>query len=227
MLDCAASADLFHCPTKWELYEQLKANMPPGRAWQNPDAPGERYFFDPSAEAEVFETGLSGAGTEPEVENLTIMEQCLAAIAEVLEWLHERICQLIEEMFCDTTNELALEWAQEFGFPDACEPYANLCAKVYAKGGASLEFLRSLAVRVNAAIVVDDKSTDAAIDPNTVRIQVPGLETAPPPVPLIPFHAGAIVAGHRSPCFSSEDALAICMIERVRHAHLLIDYEVI
>lgn len=108
MSDCAHPLSFDICPTQDELRPQILALLPRGRAW-----------------------GEGGPAREPG----GVIYGFFDAVAAVFAFLHAQICALALEFFCQTqslTNDL---WLEEYGLPDGCDPYPNLCAKVAALGG--------------------------------------------------------------------------------------------
>lgn len=222
MIVCSGSSEPFHCPTKWELWRSLLAKLPRGRAWQTHEEILERYQLGSTSEVGEYEVSSSGLGQEPTLEQLTVMQQFWAAFAGALEFVHSRACALLAEFYCSTTTELRTEWGIEFGFPDPCEAYDSLCAKVTAREDPTLAGLRAVVrSRFGVEIEIDDSGTDPEVDPDTIRVRIPAEGPAP-----IPFHADALVADCTPPCPPVPDNI-ICLIERLRHAHVKPIYEVV
>ncbi len=46
----------------------------------------------------------------------------------------QRFCVLIDEFFCSSAVETLDIWALEYGVPDGCDPFADVCEKVNAVG---------------------------------------------------------------------------------------------
>ena len=146
-LYCPAPVDdPFFCPTQIDIWRQIMALLPPGRAWQNhEESIADRVELGSSSQVGPYELGDSPLGTESVVELKTVMERYWYAHAGVLEYLHQRACALIDEMFCESVAELAEAWRIEFGFPDPCDPWDTLCEKVRAMGGATCAYLAGIA----------------------------------------------------------------------------------
>lgn len=231
--------DPLRCYTKWELWRQIMALLPRGDAWQSNEDIFERYpdfSTGVGQDGAVFEAGASSIGIEPEPRRLTVMQRYWAAFAEVLEHTHGRICALIPEMFCGSIRETLPEWAAEYGFPDSCEPWDNICDKVRASGGASCAYLQSLAARLGYTITCIDCGPSLAradamtadctpvceCAPNVIRIQIPASQAAG----YVPFAADAAVADCTPVCPTPPDAV-VCLIERFKPAHVKAIYEVI
>lgn len=231
---CTATADRFRCPTKWDLWRQTMALLPRGRAWQSHEEIVERFETGHNSQVGTFEVGVTGIGAEPVIEDLTRLEQYWAAHAEVLEYLHQRACALIEEFFCATTVEQRAEWGIDYGFPDPCEPWEHLCDKVAAQGGATCDYLAEVAWRRGWAIRCRDclESPGATADcavadcaavctcpPNTLWIEI-DMAASPAAVstPVLAISDMA-VAGCNVTC-PPEVAQLVCLIERIKPAHI-------
>lgn len=230
MSTCAPSAQTFFCPTKWQLWRQIIALLPRGRAWQTHEGP-------------VY--GATEAG-DPDVDTLTVMEQFWAAYAEVLEYLHQRACALIEEFFCETMQELRPEWFTEWGFPDPCEPFDNVCEKMRATGGNRCEYFVALAaargwslecidcaslpdVAESADCMAADCSSPSCDDdcgPDTIILIIHTAESPAYVSPLINNAADCMAADCSSLCDPTVAPLQ-CLIERVRPAHTKVIYRVL
>jgi uncharacterized protein YmfQ (DUF2313 family) len=234
---CAGAAPRFFCPTKWQLFAQLMALLPRGRAWQTHEAVAEFHPGHAAAYGTVEAGGALGAGAEGGFERLSVLQQYWAAVAEVLEHLHQRACALLDEMFCASTRELGLEWGADYGFPDPCEPWDTLCAKVAAEGGATCGYLAELASRLGfKAYCADACNAPAGCGPagcvlaasgtaNRIHIVIVAAES--PAMTDVPnFAAGCLVAGGTPPCPPVPEAV-ICLIERFKPAHVMATYEVI
>jgi uncharacterized protein YmfQ (DUF2313 family) len=237
IVSCSAGTTSFRCPTKWEIWRQLIALLPRGRAWQTHEQVGE-FFTGHNSQVGTFEVGDTGLGSEPNVERLTVMQQFWAAYAEVLEYLHQRACLLIEEFFCRTINETADEWRREFGYPDACDPWHSLCDKVKALGGSTCSYLQSLAADRGWALSCSEcdttsngpradcarsdcaKTCDCAINTIWVTIRL-DQSTA---------YVKPKMRGARADCATADTAVAgpcppgaeplQCLIERYKPAHV-------
>ena len=149
MTGCARSGDPFVCPDKWTLFQSITALLPRGRAWQSHE--------------DVLEISPPGGEVWPPDNpwgaRLTVMQQFWAAAAEVLAYLHERACALVQEFFCSTLLETRDAWETEFGFPDACEVYDSVCEKVTAVAGVTCAYYAQIASRRGWAITCWDCTT--------------------------------------------------------------------
>lgn len=240
MTTCVSSIeDPFRCPTKWELWRQILALLPRGRAWQTHEEVAERWDPDLSSQVGTFEVGATGVGTEVDLTRLTVMQQYWAAYAEVLEDLHQRACALIEEFFCATTTEQRAEWGIDYGVPGDCEPWDTLCDKVAAQGGATCAYLASLAARLGYAIQCIDCTSaatancaeadltpiDCECEPGTIVIRIIA-DQSPAMVQPTPFEADAAVANCTPPCVAAPEAVE-CLINKYKPAHVKAIIEVV
>lgn len=237
--------DPFRCPTKWELWRQILALLPRGRAWQTHESVAERWEDGPGSQVGTFEVGATGVAPPPPEDKLTVLQQFWAAYAEVLEHLHQRGCALLDEMFCATTTELRAEWGVDYGVPGDCEPWDTLCDKVRAQGGATCGYLAELAARLRWTIVCQECAIDGRARASRMRASCSGARscgscptvptiyiriiTAASPAYLRPTKsnlAGRMMAGCNRQC----DAVpygVFCLIEKFKPAHVRAIYEVI
>jgi len=232
------SRQSFFCPTKWQLWRQILSLLPRGRAWQTHIEFVERWpDSGPPAQLGLYELGETGLGYEPAVERLTVMQQFWAAYAEVLEFLHQRACALIEEFFCSTVHELRDEWMVEYGFPDPCDPYASLCDKVRAQGGATCAYLAELAAARGWMLTCSECSAErhavagcasagcaktCGCPANTIWVTV-HLDRSPAYQPALRRYARAGLARAGSAAASRcpvEAEPLQCLIERFKPAHV-------
>lgn len=218
MITCTPSSLAFFCPTKWQLFRQIKGLLPPGRAFQTHDAAQAFTTGDETAQHGTYEIGSTGLGAEAAVPALTPMEQFWAAFAEVLEDLHRRACALLDEMFCQSVDEMFPEWAAEWGFPDECLPYTALCEKTIAIGGATCAYLQEVAWR--RGWLISCSSTHNQI---TVTIHAEGSPAYGGPSRQ--NRAGMMISGCNA-CADAGAAALVCLIERIKPAHVLAEYEI-
>lgn len=238
MTACAIGADDFRCPTKPDLLDEILALLPRGRAWQTHEDLAEILLGTDPAEVEEYEVGATGLGVEHGIALPTVMQQFWSAYATELEYLHQRACALLEEMFCATTVELRGEWGVDYGYPDACLPYDTLCEKVRAEGGATCAYFVGLAARLGYAIECIDCTGGAeagcaeagldqlcVCDPGVMLIRIDRY-ASPALVLGAPFEAGAAEAGCTPPCPPVPEDLE-CLINRLKPAHVKAIFEVI
>lgn len=108
------------CPTTDEMRPQVFALLPRGRAWQTHDG-----------------------GPWPS----TMLYGFWSAVASMRAWFNQRMCDMREEFFCATTNEMRDVWMAQYGLPDDCDPFPDLCTKVGALGSQRCEYFRDVAAR--------------------------------------------------------------------------------
>lgn len=218
-ISCAPPSDAFRCPTKWDLFDQLRHLLPRGRAWQTHDVAQAYRTGDDTSQFGSYQIGHTGLGEETIVPALTVLEQFWAAFAEVLGTFYERACALTNEMFCATVSETLPEWAEEWGFPDPCLPYTALCEKTIAVGGSTCAYF----VEVAAARgwVVTCSSAHAEM---TVTVDLDASPAYQPPSSL--NRAGSMISGCND-CADAGSALLVCLIERIKPAHVKAIYETV
>jgi hypothetical protein len=113
------------CPTAEEITPQLIAMLPRGRAWSTHD--GGPY---PGTPAWGF----------------------WRAVAAVWADVNAAICAMAPEFFCASQTVTHDVWLDEYGLPDGCDPFPDLCAKVAAVGGARCEYITAIAARAGWAV---------------------------------------------------------------------------
>lgn len=101
-----------HCPTQPEVRDAALALLPRGRAW-----------------------GTHDGGPWPN----SVLYDFWSAVGAFFAYLYARVCKLRYEFFCRTHDETHDLWMLEYGLPDSCDPYPDLCSKVTAIGGARCE----------------------------------------------------------------------------------------
>lgn len=236
--------DPFRCPTKQEYLEQLLTLLPRGRAWQSHESATSAIvdrFPDVAAECGELQCGDGQLGTPGLVIERTTMAAYWAAYAEVCEYFSQRACKLLDEFFCQTIDETEDWWADDYGFPDPCDPWDDLCEKVAALGGATCEYLTWAAARRGWTIDCRDcSSSDVAevgcifvgqglelcadCDANTVIITIDVLNSpAFTEAPYRPGLAGNARAGCTVLCEPSPQQIE-CLIERIKPAHVDVIY---
>lgn len=190
--------------------------LPSGRAWQ---------------------THEQNAGLQD-----TVLKRFWWAFAAELERLHQRLCALLPEFFCLTMDETRDLWEVEYGFPDPCDPYEDVCVKVAATGGARCEYFTDVAARYGWAIeCVELSNTDV---PTTgcawvgctslcrrrahellIRVildESPAWEGVYGSQP----YSGCAYVGAVELC-GPDASLVECLIERIKPAHVLATYELV
>jgi uncharacterized protein YmfQ (DUF2313 family) len=120
------------CPDHEQMLASVQALTPRGRAWQN---------------SPVVEPGE------------TVQRQFWRALSYPFFLLNQRLCKLVDEFFCETAEETLDTWAQEYGFPDPCDPFADLCAKVDAVGDSTIAYAVAAAAERGWAISIAESWT--------------------------------------------------------------------
>lgn len=224
------------CPTLDDTARAVLALLPRGRAWANHEGGPEPYRiapFDPAA--------FDPADFDTDARAGTVLYRFWEAYAKVLQFFVDRMCALRLEMFCATVSETRDNWLAEYGLPDACDPFPDLCMKVAAIGGTRCEYYASVAARGGWSITCLDEFATCAAQPGarfkagcaqpgrrakaTLQINVDlGSSPAYSAGPRRPPKAGRLKAGLSLSCGPDISALE-CLLARVVHAEILIIYE--
>lgn len=204
----AAPTDTDRCPSVDECLSTLLALLPRGRAWQTHD-------------------GGPRAGS--------ILWRFWRAVARVLAFANDRICAARAEFFCATQAETRAEWLAEYGLPDDCDPFPDLCAKVRALGGSTCAYIAAVlaAAGWDAHCALDTRCGvragfkagcgQAAGSPQQGILRlVVYTATSPAYSPPLsqPLKAG-FKAGAKLGCGASASPL-YCLIDRIAPAHALV-----
>jgi uncharacterized protein YmfQ (DUF2313 family) len=241
-MPCFAVDDPFRCPTQWDLWRQIIALTPTGRAWQTHQQVFETAnVFDGLP---AYELSGSSLGTEAVVGpdagvGLTVQQQYWAALADVLAFVHRRACALLEEFFCATAREQIDEWRIDWGFPDDCLVYGALCNKVADGAGQTCADLVAFAAAAGWSVecgecVIDQNSANLALADvavaacrcNALAIRV-HLASSPAYVAPGSYPYGDLaLADATTLCPPGLEGLQ-CLIEKLRPAHIPVTYEVI
>lgn len=223
----------FHCPQPADVLRATLALLPRGRAWQNHEggpSPGAEAAFNPDA-------------FSARSERRSVLYQYWASVAEVFAFLTRRICDLRLEFWCKTLSETRDLWMEEYGLPDACDPFPELCAKVAAIGGTRCEYYAAIAARAGWSISCTENvvtcgsrvgfaragraRAGATLSLATLKIVV-SLNESPAYAPrgrYLASRAGRMRAGRRQSC--GPDLLPLrCILSRIVHAEILTVYEV-
>lgn len=202
------------CPDVDDITTQALALLPRGRAWRS-----HRQGPEPSS----------------------VLWQYWRAVSEVAAYLTARVCALRLEFWCATQSETNDQWLIEYGLPDACDPFPDLCTKVAAIGGTRCEYYAFIAARAGWSISCEvlgqdcgDYAGNAEMGCAQTGGQIGGyivvihvyLSESPAYVAAVetePF-AGNFQIGASLACAPDITALK-CVLDRVVHAHILIDYQ--
>lgn len=200
------------CPTEGQILQQLLALLPRGRAWQS-----ERDL-DPD----------SGS----------VLARFWAAFAEVMHFVNRRICAGLDEFTCGTMSETRELWNADFGVPDDCGLWTDVCAKVAAIGGTRCEYFVEMAARAGwviecRSLQVEGPQADCAIADCAMLVEprpaildiVVSLNDSPAWAGGVWPIADCAVADCVQLCAPDPQPLR-CVLERIVPAHLDITYEV-
>lgn len=147
-MGCPQSAPApFTCPALEDSIQATAALLPRGRAWPVNDGGGT---------ISRFLAWLAGLGTPPAQPSSWpagyVQAGFIAALGTVRNWAESRFCSLLDEFFCATASETLDLWNLEYGLPDPCDPFADLCTRVGAIQIAQCQDVVALAARAGWAI---------------------------------------------------------------------------
>lgn len=213
----AARPAPLRCPTLSEIHEALLALLPRGRAWQSNEG-----------------------GPRPD----SVLSRFFLAMAEAFKFASDRLCDLRLEFWCATHRETHAEWMREYGLPDACDPFPDLCAKVAALGGARCEYFAAVAARAGWSIECLDEfercgavadcavadCSQAAPRASSIKLVIRvDLVASPAHTPgrATPVTADCYVADLPVDCDPDPIAPLRCIMTRIIPAHVELEYEVI
>jgi hypothetical protein len=198
------------CPTPDQFCAQALALLPRGRAWRTHET-----------------------GPLPD----SVLWRFWRATGELFAFVNRRLCDLHPEFFCATAAETRDLWMLEYGLPDSCDPYPDLCAKVAAFGGATCSYLAFIAGRAGWAIEcalpcgAEAGCAEAGIAiagqgaANGSLLVTVRLSQSPAYLPVdSAAEAGCLEAGAAIRCDPLESLR--CLLERIVHAHLLLSYRI-
>jgi hypothetical protein len=211
--------------------------LPRGRAWQSneggPDA-GAEIGFDPA--------GYDGDGFATIYRRPSIMRRFFKAVADVFSFVNVRLCALRLEFWCATHSETHDLWMAEYGLPDLCDPFPDLCTKVAAVGGTRCEYYSAIAERAGWSITCVDGfgvcGTQVGSKKSMAGRAAPGRRSSAILRIIVDLGAspawsgtsralpmsGRLKAGRRLSCGPDLRALE-CLLARVVHAEIQIQYE--
>jgi hypothetical protein len=128
------------CPNAAQIFANALPLLPRGDAWQSNEPPGQ-VFTESWVQGGFMQSGMMQELTRPP----SVMHAFFSSVASVFGFVTGRLCDLEQEFFCATASETLDLWFQEYGLPDGCDPFPNLCAKVAAFGGTDCAFFESIA----------------------------------------------------------------------------------
>ncbi len=203
------SPSLDICPDQAQITTQLLALLPRGRAFNTHEGPPQP--------------------------NTTIWK-FWNAVAAPFAWLNQRICDLRREFFCATASETVDLWLQEYGLPDGCDPFPDICVKVAALGGVTCSYYQAIAGYIGWSITCAANCTydageieagmnaGAAYSPATLIVSV-DLEASPAYVAQQVYGPVAGFLEAAMPISCGPDLTSLdCVLERIVHAETQIVY---
>lgn len=210
MTICTVSNARDFCPTADDLAPQYVAMLPRGRAW-----------------------GEGGPGRE----TTGFIRRWLYALATVMAALHQSICALALEFFCATATLSRDAWEEEYGLPDACDPYADPCDKIGAIGGVTCGYYQAIAATIGWTIAC---GSNCALDCGLMETgMTPGVASGPGTLLIVVYLSqssaftgsaqvmgavsGFLEAGMAPACGPDISALD-CVLQRIAPAHAQISY---
>lgn len=221
----------FRCPTLFESFCQTALLWPRGRAWpiMRTDTPSRYWAWLAALGGLIpnrWPTGFVQAGYT-------------AAIAFVRNFIETRLCALRLEFWCFSHSETHDQWLTEYGLPDECDPFPDLCTKVAAIGGTRCEYYAEVAARAGWSITctVHNGQCGATMGCAQMGCDETGsgsaafisidvfLNESPSYVAAAenPPYAGNFQMGFSLACEPDITPLK-CILDRVVHAHLVIEY---
>lgn len=229
----------FRCPTARDVLDACLALLPRGRAWQThesgPLAGQEKGFTEKAFDDGAFATQFSTS---------TVLRKYWQGVASVFAFVTNRLCDLRLEFWCASQTETNDLWMAEYGLPDTCDPFPDLCTKVAAIGGTRCEYYATIAARAGWSIAcvegfgscgtrVGARRSKAGIaQPGHIRgakiaiLVDMGASTAFASTRRARPKAGRLQAGGRLACGPDISALE-CLLARVVHAEIEVTYGVI
>jgi hypothetical protein len=227
------------CPTLAQMLASALQLLPLGRAWQSneggPAIPVDRGFDGEAFNPEAFSTAYKPGST---------LWKFWQAVAGSFAFTRQRLCDLRFEFFCATRRETDDLWMAEYGLPDACDPFPDLCTKVAAIGGTRCEYYAEVAARAGWSIACERAFSDCGsrvgcralagrakpgrptgFGTLVIRVFVNESPAYQPIGHHLPPFAGRLRAGRRQSCGPDLTPLQ-CLLSRILHADIKTIYEV-
>ena len=197
------------CLSAADWTDVLGALRPRGEAWRNGAS-----------------DGLTGSD----------MGRTLAGCATGFAETDARLCQLVDEFFCSTAVQTVDLWMLEYGLPDGCDPFADVCDKANAVGDSATAYAIAAALRRGWVITITEEFT---VNAETMRCGIArcgtarfgaqtgvtwfiGVDRQASPAFVSPrfkpFQMGIGRFGRALACPASIDSL-VCLIRRICPAH--------
>lgn len=240
MTSCAQNPPApFRCPTLEESIDATIALAPRGRAWPVNDGGGLVRRF------RAWLAGLAAVPAPEEWPAGYVQAGWFSALGAERNAIEARLCELRNEFWCATHVETHAEWMAEYGLPDACDPFPDLCAKVAALGGTRCDYYLAIAQRAGWEIECEDVlDTCGAVADCFFADNEEGVAAGASPACELtirvhlaesPAYQGAFEGMPYADAFQADMMLACdpdieplkCLLERVVHAHVEIVYEIV
>lgn len=226
------------CPTLVELVASALQLLPHGRAWQSneggPAVPANRAFNAGAFNNDSFATKDRPGST---------LYRFWRAVATAFDYCNQRLCALRYEFFCATHKETHDLWMAEYGLPDLCDPFPDLCTKVAAIGGTRCEYYAEIAARSGWEIECSDVvgkcgsrvgfsragkakcGRTMGLAEMRIIVHLPSSSALQSRGRYLPSISGRMRAGRRQSCGPSLAPL-VCILSRIIHAEINTIYEV-
>jgi hypothetical protein len=238
-MSCSNAAPApFACPTLEQSIEATAQLLPRGRAWPANDRAMLPNFLQWLA-------GLVGVPAPADWPPGFVQMGFVAALGAVRNFLETQLCALRLEFWCQTETLTNDEWMAEYGLPDDCDPFPNLCAKVAALGGRRCELYQELCAANgwiiecvpfancagNNAIAGVGLAGNILVGgaPRANQIEIVVFLNESPAFhggAQTPFLAGLIFAGMPISCEPDITPLQ-CLMERIAPAHVTVTYQLV
>lgn len=155
-----------------------------------------------------------------------------------------RVCDMVDEFFCSSAVETLDLWALEYGVPDGCDPFADICEKVNAVGDTIPAYAEAAALRRGWTITISEefitRVEDCCMGMGLMGTMVMGAEQgvtwrividrAASPAWQAPASTGPIMGlmllGDALDCDPDNEALR-CLIRRIAPAHADLVFETV
>ena len=232
---CVAAYQPFVCPDATNIVKL----WPRGRAWP--------ITHDPSTYERYLDwIAQFPRGTIPDTKSWPagfVMAGFTKVIIDVFQYLVDRLCALREEFWCATQIETRDVWMAEYGLPDACDPFPDLCTKVAALGGQTCAYFQQVAGWAGWGIDCVDNApvcgfmagcTYTGVGSRAGGVKGTSIQiiVSVPDSPAYHVYknqvayAGCLMAGHILGCSELNIVPLQCLMERIAPAHVVINYEI-
>lgn len=238
MTTCASAAPApLQCPTLQQSIEATAALLPRGRAWPARDRSAVARFL-------AWLGGLTGTPKPSDYPPGFVQTGFIAAIGAVRNFIETQLCALRLEFWCATQTLTTDLWMAEYGLPDDCDPFPDLCAKVAALGGRRCELYQQIAAANGWVIACNPVAycvgngafAGSGLAGNImvggppvgghIVITVFLVESPAYGIKQSPFLAGCALAGMTLSCPPEIGPLQ-CLIERIVPAHVAVSYQTV